>query len=240
MARKLETLGAVVFRLPTVEIREPSDFGPLDAALDKLRSHGWDWLVFTSANGVHALLRRLETRGRDLRDLGGVKLAAIGPRTAEALREYRLQSDLVPDRTFSSEGLVEALKPHVAGKRVLLARANRGREHLQHELAKVATVEQATVYEQADAIDAHSPVFDHLRRGEIRYVTLTRSNIARSLLDAFDDTIRGRVERGDIQLIAISPETGKAVRERGYPVAAEAEEFTVDGVIAALVSLAGS
>ena len=88
-----------------VEIREPADFGPLDRALAQLRAGEWDWLVFTSANGVHALLRRLEALGRDLRDLGGVKLAAIGPKTAEALREYRLRADVVPEATYSSEGL---------------------------------------------------------------------------------------------------------------------------------------
>lgn len=238
MIRKLEDLGAVVYRLPTVEIREPADFGPLDGALDRLREKGWDWLVFTSANGVQGLLRRLESRGRDLRDLGGVRIAAIGPKTAAALAEYHLRADLVPENTFSSEGLAEAMKPHVAGKRVLLARANRGRDLLREELAKTATVEQVTVYDQVDSVHTTSTVFDRLRRGEIRYVTLTSSNIARSLLDHFDETIRGRVERGEIQLVAISPETGSVARSRGYPVAAEAEEFTSEGLIRTLVKLA--
>lgn len=127
LSRKLEELGAVVFRLPTVEIREPADLAPLDRALEQLRNGEWDWLVFTSANGVHALLRRLEALGRDLRDLGRVKLAAIGPKTADALREYRLRADVVREANFSSEGLAESLKPHVAHQRVLLARASRGR-----------------------------------------------------------------------------------------------------------------
>ena len=70
MIRKLEALGAVVSRLSVVEIREPADIGPLDRALNQLREGQWDWLVFTSANGVHALLRRLDALGRDLRDLG--------------------------------------------------------------------------------------------------------------------------------------------------------------------------
>lgn len=108
---------------------------------------------------------------------------------------------------------------------------------LRSQLAKVATVEQVTVYDQIDAVDHSSPVMDHLRRGEIHYVTLTSSNIARSLLKAFDETIRERVKAGDIRLVAISPETGKAVREMGYPVAAEATEFTSEGLIAALLKL---
>ena len=236
MVRKLEHLGAVVFKLPTVEIREPADWTAVDAAIGQLARREWDWLVFTSANGVHALLRRLDALGRDLRDLGGVKLAAIGPKTADALREYRLRADVVP-ATYSSEGLAAELKPHAGGKRVLLARANRGREHLREELALVAAVEQVTVYDQVDAVPADTSVLDHLRRGEIRYVTLPSSNIARNLLKLFDETMRGRVERGEIRLVAISPETGNAVREMGYQVAAEATSFTADGLIEAVVRL---
>jgi uroporphyrinogen III methyltransferase/synthase len=237
MVRKLEALGAVVSRMPVVEIREPANFTLVDRALGQLRDGEWDWLVFTSANGVHALLRRFDALGRDLRDLGRVRLAAIGPKTADALREYRLRADVVPDSAYSSEGLVEALKPHVAGQRVLLARANRGRELLRDELATVATVEQVAVYEQADIAEPDAAVLDALRRGEIRYVTLPSSNIARGVLAGFDETIRGRVERGDIRLVAISPETGKAVRELGLPVAAEATTFTEDGLIEAVMEL---
>ena len=240
MVRKLEQLGAVVHRLPTVEIRDPADPAPLDRAIDQLRTGAWDWLVFTSANGVHAVLRRLDARGLDLRVLGGVKLAAIGPKTADALKEYRLRADVVPAATFSSEGLVEALRPHVAGRRVLLARANRGRDLLREELAKVATVEQVTVYDQVDAVAPTPKVTDGLRRGEIRYVTLPSTRIAQNLLATFDDTIRGRVERGDIRLVAISPETGGAVRALGYPVAAEATTYTADGLIDAVVRLVKS
>jgi uroporphyrinogen III methyltransferase / synthase len=238
LARKLEHLGAVVTRMPVVEVRDPADFGSVDRALARLRAGSWDWLVFTSANGVHALVRRLDALGRDLRDLGGVKLAAIGPKTADALREYRLRADLVPP-VFSSEGLAAALEPHVANQRVLLARTNRGRELLFDELMKVATVEQVAVYEQADLTDPDATTLDALRRGEIRYVLLSSPAIARGVLGAFDETVRGRVERGEIRLVAISPITGDAVRELGLPVAAQATTFTEDGLVDALVELAG-
>jgi uroporphyrinogen III methyltransferase/synthase len=239
MVRKLEALGAVVSRLSAVEIREPADLGPLDRALDQLRSGEWDWLVFTSANGVHALLRRLDGLGRDVRDLGTVQIAAIGPKTALALREYRLRADVVPKSEFSSEGLARALGPLVEGKRVLLARANRGRDLIHRELARTAArVEQVTVYDQIDAVEADPSFLDALRRGEIRFVTLPSSNIARGVLSSVDEIIRGRIERGEIHLIAISPETGKSIRELGYPVAAEAKVFTEEGLIDAVVELA--
>jgi uroporphyrinogen III methyltransferase/synthase len=238
MVRRLEHLGAVVYQMPTVEIRPPADPAPLDRALAEVRDGRWDWVVFTSANGVHAFFRRLDELGRDLRDVGRVKFAAIGPKTADALREYRLRADVVPADTFSSEGLAAALAPHVAGRRVLLARANRGRDVVRAELAKVAAaVEQVTAYDQADTTAPAPGVLDALRRGEIRYVTLPSTRIAENLLAGFDDTIRGRVERGEVKLVAISPETGGAVRRLGYPVAAEATTFTADGLIDALIRL---
>jgi uroporphyrinogen III methyltransferase/synthase len=240
MVRKLEHLGAVVYRLPTIEIRDTLDTTPLDRALGQVRAGDWDWLVFTSANGVHAFIRRLEAIGRDVRDLGLVKLAAIGPKTAAALRDHHLRADVVPADTFSSEGLVESLALHVSGRRVLLARANRGRELLREELARIATVEQVTVYDQIDTLTPDAGVLDHLRRGEIRYVTLPSSKIAENLLRAFDETIRGRVERGEVNLVAISPETGNAARQMGYPVAAEATTFTADGLVEAVVRLVHS
>ena len=238
MMHKLELLGAVPVLLPTVEIREPSDFSAVDAALDAVRNGAWDWVVFSSANGVHALIRRLRTLGRDLRDFGRVKFATIGPKTADALREYHLNPDLVPTNTFNSEGLIEALQPHVAGQRVLLARANKGRELLRTELAKICTVEQVTVYEQVNAILPNADALAALRRGEIRYVTLSSSNVARALVALFDDTIRGRIERGEIRIVAISPETARVVRELGYRVAGEATTYTADGLIDAMIRLA--
>jgi len=101
-------------------------------------------------------------------------------------------------------------------------------------------VEQVAVYEQVDSVSPDAAVLDALRRGEIRYATLPSSNIARGVLSAFDETISGRVTRGEIRLVAISPETGNAVRELGYPVAAEADVFTEDGLIDAVVRLAQS
>jgi uroporphyrinogen III methyltransferase/synthase len=239
MMRRLELLGAVPYLLPTLEIREPADSAPLDAALDRLRDRGWDWVVFTSANGVNGFFRRLFARGRDVRDLGGVKLAAIGPKTAEALRSYHLTPDVVPP-DFVAESLAAELVPRVAGQRVLLARANRGRDVLPTVLGKVAAVEQVTVYDQIDRVDSDSDALAALRRGEIGFVTISSSNIARALVGAFDETIRGRVQRGEIRLVAISPETGRIIRELGFPVAAEATVYTADGLIDAVVRLAAA
>jgi uroporphyrinogen III methyltransferase/synthase len=232
LAQRLEELGAVAQLLPAIEVREPADWGPVDRALERLAS--FDWLVFTSGHGVHALIRRLRQRGRDLRALGGVRLAAIGPATADALRGYQLEPDLVPAE-YRSESLAAALKERTAGQRVLLARADRGRDLLRQELAAVAEVEQVAVYSQVDAIDASASALEALRRGEIDFITLTSSNIARALLRALDEPSRERIKKGEVKLVSISPVTSAAVQELGFPVAVEATEYTTAGLVAALV-----
>jgi uroporphyrinogen III methyltransferase/synthase len=236
LIRRLEQLGAIVHHWPALAIREPEDSAELDAALAGLAQGRWDWLVFTSVNGVHGLLRRLWQKGGDLRTLSKVQLAAIGPKTAEALHAYHLRADLVPERTFSSEGLAAALGPRVAGQRVLLARADRGRELLSEELRRwAAEVRQVTVYRQVEDEPPSPELLQALRQGTIRWITLTSSNIARRVLAFCDSVIRQRILQGEIGLVAISPETGSVVRAAGLPVAAEAEVYTEEGLIAALI-----
>jgi uroporphyrinogen III methyltransferase/synthase len=234
MAARLEERGAVVSLLPAVEIREPEDWTAVDRALDQLASY--HWLVFTSANGVEALIRRLLHSGRDLRALGGLRLAVIGPATADALRRYHLEPDLVPP-AYDSESLASVLREQAAGRRVLLARADRGREVLRQQLAGVAAVEQIAVYSQVDAIDPRSEALEALRQGEIDFVTLTSSNIARSLVRALDEAALQRIRSGTVRLISISPVTSAVIGELGLPVAAEAREFTAEGVVQALLAL---
>lgn len=235
MVRRLEELGAVPYVLPAIEIREPDDTASLDRALDDVRAGHWNWIVFSSANGVRGFLDRLTKRGRDARDLGGVRIAAVGPKTADALREYRLNADLVPSEDFSAEGLAGELQEAVRGRRVLLAKGRQGRDVLKRELSKIATVGEAIVYEQVETVDDASDVIDALRRGEIRFVTLSSPNIARALVGQFDDTIRGRVERGEIELVAIGPTTAAAIRDLSMPVAATARRATGEGLIDPLI-----
>jgi uroporphyrinogen III methyltransferase/synthase len=235
MTRRLRELGAEVLLLPAVEIGGPADWGPVDRVFETLRHY--DWLVFTSANGVRSFLGRLRQSGRDLRALGGVRLAVIGPATADALRAYHLEPDLVPE-VYTSEGLASALKAHAAGRRVLLARADRGRDVLREELAALADVDQVTVYSQSDATADDPDVLRRVREGPLDFVTLTSSNVARAFNRTLDETARERIRAGAMRLVTISAVTSEAVRESGLPVAAEAGEATAGGVIAALERLA--
>ncbi len=122
-ANRLRVLGADVLIQPAIEISPPSDWGPVDAAIDRLGE--FDWLVFSSSNGVHFFMQRLLARGHDARRLGNARLAAIGPATLAALAEFHLVADVQPDE-YRAEALAEALSPQVSGKRALLLRASRG------------------------------------------------------------------------------------------------------------------
>lgn len=230
--QQLELLGAVVHLMPTVEIRDPADWSPVDEALAHLDRY--DWLVFTSVNGVHAFLRRLLAKGRDLRTLGPLRLAAIGPATAEALHAYHLHPDLVPAQ-FSSEGLAVELKAQVGGRRVLLARADRGRDLLRQELSQIAEVDQVAIYSQVDVGQSDPAILDLIRAGELDYVLLTSSNIARSFVKALDDQCRAQILHGKIKLVSISPVTSEDIKKMGLPVAAEARKATMAGLVEILV-----
>ena len=230
-AEALEALGAEVLPAPMVQILPVEDFEALDDAIRRLAS--FDWLVFTSGNGVRHFLDRLGVLGLDLRVLGPVKLAAIGPSTAEALAEYRLKVDLVPE-SYRSEGLAEALAGRVAGGRVLLARADRGRAILKEELGRVAHVEQVVTYRNVDAEALPGEVLERIESGSIDWVTLTSSAITARFHALLPEPARARIGRG-IRLATLSPVTSEAVARLGWPVAAEATVFTWDGLVGAIV-----
>ncbi|SIO01037.1 uroporphyrinogen III methyltransferase / synthase [Singulisphaera sp. GP187] len=232
-AAVLESFGAEVLIAPTVEIRPLESYDELDQTIGRLAE--FRWLVFTSVNGVDGFLERLDVLGRDVRALGHLKLAAIGPATAGALGRYHLKADLVP-RSFRSEDLAEALAPAVAGGRVLLARADRGRTVLKDELEKIAEVEQVAVYRNTDADALPAAVVARIEQGSIDWITLTSSAITERLYSLLSESARERVGR-EIRLASLSPVTSEAARRLGWNVAAEANVFTWAGLVDAIVEV---
>ena len=230
-AAALEMLGADVLVAPTIEIRPLADPAPLDAAIDRLADY--DWLVFTSANGVRFFLERLEARGRDLRALGHLQLAAIGPATAEALAGFHLKADLVPD-SYRSEALAAALANLARGRRILLARADRGRTLLKDTLDQLAHVDQVAVYHNVDAESLPEPVIERIAQGTVDWITLTSSAITTRLYSLLSQSSRDRVGR-EIRLASLSPVTTETAVALGWHVAVEAVEFTWEGLVAALI-----
>ena len=231
-AADLEALGAEVLIAPTVEILPPLDYAPIDRAIAALDT--FNWLVFTSANGVRSFLDRLEVLGRDLRALGSVQLAAIGPATAEALARFHLKADLVPD-SYRSEALAEALAPRVAGGRVLLARADRGRTVLLDELRPFAHVEQIAVYRNADAAALPPAVLDRLIAGSVDWITLTSSGrVHRAAPRPLARRGAAPGSAAKVRLASLSPVTSATAARLGWPIAAEAEVYTWPGLVRAI------
>ena len=228
MVSRLSELGANAILQPAIEIRDPTDWQPVDDAIRRLKE--FDYLVFSSANGVHYFLNRLRDQGLDARSLGGTQLAVIGPRTAAALGEYSLNADLKPE-SYRAEALVEALvKANVRDKHVLLLRASRGREVLAEELtAAGASVEQVVVYESRDVIDCAPSVEEQWP--DTDWVTVTSSAIARSVVALWGERL------AEVKLASISPITSQTLRDLGHEVAAEAEVYTTDGLIDAILKV---
>lgn len=228
----LEALGAEVIAAPTVTIRPISDPSLVDAAIDRLAD--FDWLVFTSSHGVnHFLERLLGERKRDLRALGGIRIAAIGPATAEALARYHLRADLIPESS-RSEGLAERLAAEAQGQKILFARADRGRTLLQEELGRVAEVHQVPVYHNADVEELPEGLIDRIRQGTIDWITITSTAIVARLHALLPEDAQQQVGRR-IRLASISPVTSESARNLGWPVAVEATAHTWDGLVEALV-----
>jgi uroporphyrinogen III methyltransferase/synthase len=230
-AAALEGLGAEVLLAPTVEVSRIDDPAPLDAALERLPDY--DWLVFTSGNGVRFFVQRLEERGHDLRCLGHLKVAAIGPMTAEALAQVHLRADLVPD-SYRSEALAEALGQVARGRKVLLARADRGRALLKDELGQVADVDQVAVYRNADVASLADDVIERILDGTLDWITLTSSAITERLHALLPEPARRRVGR-EVRLASLSPVTSATAARLGWSVDAEATAYTWDGLVQALV-----
>jgi uroporphyrinogen III methyltransferase / synthase len=225
LVEQLRQLGAEVMVQPAIRIGPPPDWRPVDAALARLDE--FDWLVFSSANGVRYLLKK----GTQLffrKRAASPFLAAIGPGTADELTRYGLHADLVPPQ-FRAESLAEVLAPQALGKRFLLVRASRGREVLAERLtAAGALVEQIVVYTNADVEQPDPKIAALLRAGQIDWITVTSSTIARSLVRLFGEDLRRA------KLASISPITSGTLRELGHQPAVEAGEYTLAGLVSAM------
>ena len=225
-------LGAEPVPLPTIEILPPSDWAPVDDALRRLGD--FDWLIFTSVNGVDSFLSRLWQAGGDARRLAQTKIAAIGPATGEALARFGLRPDLVPPE-FRAESLAEELGRQVGSARVLWARADRGRDVLRQQLSQAgATVDEVVVYRNVD-VDALPPLeLARLERGELDWIGLGSPSIVRALVQLCTPAARAQLGH-KTRLASISPVTSARARDLGLEIAAEATSYTWDGIIDAIL-----
>ena len=237
LADRLEALGAQVVLLPAIRIAPIEDPAPLDAAIARLSSY--DWLVFTSVNGVRAFAARLAATSHTWAERGLARVAAIGPATARALADEGVPVDLTPDE-YIAEGILDGLGL-VAGQRILLARADIARRALAEGLRlRGAEVDEVAAYRTI--VEPVSPELIQralldAQDGPVDAITLTSSSTAQGLLQGLAAMGRDSREalRG-VALAAIGPITAATLRAAGLEPALVAEEYTMPGLAAALAA----
>jgi uroporphyrinogen III methyltransferase/synthase len=236
LSRELETLGAEVFEFPTIEIQAPDDFGPLDGAIRELDY--FDWIVFTSVNGVEAFVERLRYHGLDLRSVPQrAKVAAIGPATAHRVEEAGLRVDVTPEE-YRAEALIEALEDGpLTGKRVLIPRAKVAREILPEKLREAgAEVVVPPAYESVPSSEGKGRLEELLESGEINCVTFTASSTVENFVRAFGEEVAARL-LSRTRVACIGPITAETARKYNIGVDVEAGEYTIPGLVDAVLDL---
>jgi len=228
LAGALEALGAEVVQFPTIRIAPPADEAPLLRAA--ARAKAYDWIVFTSVNGVERFWDALARQGRDARALGGVRVCAIGPATAAGLERRGIVPDVVPEE-FVAEAAVRALAAadELRGRRILLPRAEIARAVLPRQLRELgAEVDEVDAYSTLrDGADAER-VRDLLQRGEVDAVTFTASSTVRAFVELAGTGL------GGAKVASIGPITSATARELGLAVDLEPAEYTVPGLVRAI------
>ncbi|MEF2968007.1 uroporphyrinogen-III C-methyltransferase [Paenibacillus sp. M1] len=237
LVRQIEDLGGEPYEFPVIDFEMPAGdtLNHTDQALGRLEEY--DWAFFTSANGVEFFFKHLERLGKDIRSLHKARIAAVGPATKEALREYGIAAEELPDK-FQAEGLLEAfgeeLKP---GQQVLLPRGDLARSWLPEALLRQGLeVTDAVMYATVSAAEEDLPLVNMLNKGRIHAVTFTSSSTVTNFLAAlkamgFDDPV-GILD--GVEIACIGPVTAKTAEDAGLTVGTLAEEATIDSLVAAL------
>jgi uroporphyrinogen III methyltransferase/synthase len=239
LAEKILELGGEPFEFPVIEILPPQNYAPLDRAIEQI--HTYHWLIFTSVNGVKFFFERLRYHKRDIRDLKGLHLCAIGPRTRETLEEKGLLVEYVPPE-YRAEAIIKGLAGVLkAGEKVLLPRAHMARKVLPEKLASLgAVVDSVETYRTVRGNGDVELLRQMLEKKMIHAIIFTSS----STVTNFVELLAGNGERGDylqqmlegVTLASIGPVTTETSRKEGLRIDVEASEYTIDGLLAALLA----
>jgi uroporphyrinogen III methyltransferase/synthase len=221
-----------VIPFPVIRIAPPESWEELDRAIDRLESYRW--IIFTSANGVAFFFRRLRERGRDIRDLKGIRIATIGPATASAVEAMGIRVDLVPE-AFVSEGVVKALAGmDLQGSRVLLPRAQEARDVIPEGLAKMdAICDIATTYRTVRSDRSASKLVPFFDEEKVDVITFTSPSTVANFLRIMGPDFHLPAK---VRIACIGPVTEAAARKAGLPVDILQERYTIPGLVDALVA----
>ena len=230
---RLVEMGATAIEMPALEIGAPSSWIGLDDAIAQLSD--FDWLVLTSTNGVDYFFERLLAKGKDTRALAGVKIAVVGQKTAQSLQQRYLQPDFIPP-DFVADSLIETFPESLAGKKVLFPRVETGgREVLVKQFtAKGAEVVEVAAYESRCPQSIAPDALEALQSHKVDIITFASSKTVRNFCQLIAPYNNINLDR--VCVASIGPQTSKDCITHLGKVDIEAEEYTLDGLLQAIVA----
>ena len=223
--------GARVIHFPTIKIVPPEDFRELDQAIGRLSQY--QWIIFTSANGVGFFLKRLKELGRDFRDLKDIRICTIGPATAATIEKLGIRVDVVPEE-FISEGVVREFEQfNLKGSRILLPRAEKARDVIPEGLTRLgAKVNVVTAYRTVNSGRDKSELENFIRERKVDVITFTSPSTVTNFMEIMGKEF---VIPPTIKIACIGPVTSAAVKKAGLPVDIIQERYTIPGLVDTLV-----
>jgi uroporphyrinogen III methyltransferase/synthase len=233
LVEKLSQMGAACLEMPVIEIQPASDPSLLDSAIRQIDKY--QWLVFTSVNGVDVFFDRLRALGLDTRVLGHVRTAAIGPATARRMNKNGVNADIVPE-TYRAESVAEAFaRQDVAGKKILLPRAEGARPVLPEALLKMgAQVDEILSYRTVQGQAGAEQLAAALKSGDVDMVTFTSSSTVKNFMALLPESGAKQLLAGTA-IAAIGPITAETAAEMGLSVDVISKEYTIDGLCKTIV-----
>jgi uroporphyrinogen III methyltransferase/synthase len=223
--------GANPIKAPAIEIVPPDSYQPLDDKLNNLDAY--DWIVFTSVNGVKYVMERLFELGQDVRALAGSKLCSIGPKTAQALSDYGLRVDYVPDEYVSEAILKGFSNTQLEEQKFLLPRADIARPTLATGLRELgAEVDNVTAYRTVTG-RGNEELVTKLKAGQIDMITFTSSSTVKNFLIQLGEKYQELL--GEVKLACIGPITAQTAQDEGLEVDIIAEDYTIEGLLRAII-----
>lgn len=231
LSEAIEDLGGEPWEFPAIEITQPSDPTLLMKAIQTINR--FQWLVFTSVNGVEAFFAELKIQGKDIRDLGGIEIVAIGPATQAALENRSLKVSFVPEEYRAEkiiEGLASRIKPNQS---ILLARAEEARDILPESFKALgAEVWDVPAYKTVTGSANQQLLISMLQEKKIQAVTFTSSSTVRNFCRIINNDLS---LLDGVKLFSIGPITSGTAQELGLAIYKEASQYTINGLIEALV-----
>lgn len=229
LVEQMEALGGCAIEIPAISIEPIEPNPPLSEAIQQI--HRYTYILFTSVNGVRIFFASLFASGADARALSGIRIVTVGRSTADALRQYGICADLIPKK-YSGDDLVELMKDQATAKDcILIPRAEQGSPQLVQALERLCPVTEIPVYRTIQDKSGKDQLIQRLRDQDIDYITFTSSSTVQNLMDMIGEE-KKLLER--VKLISIGPITSKTLEEGGLPVYKQAEQATIEGLIACI------